>query len=248
MSTIDRAATHAKTQWLKDFIFEYFPKLEVSQISTEDFAAAVDRLLADRSLHDLKQQKNPRSNIVQALKSIDPNHPVIPLVSLTAEQYRELNQAQQLKLSSRETRFITQTIPLVDRATELLDSAEWSDIAAGLPFLIGRRIGEILLSKFSLNTPWSLNFSEMSKKAIEHQITIEIPTLAPAAVVLEAIDKLKNTLSIDDLQLDSLTPAVAKKKVSDKYSQAVSKKCDRHYRSSGTGSIQSQSFSQIYYG
>jgi hypothetical protein len=100
----------------------------------------------------------------------------------------------------------------------------------GLAFLIGRRIGEILLSKFSLNTPWSLNFSEMSKKAIEHQITIEIPTLAPANIVLAAIDKLKNTLSIDDLQLDSLTPAVAKKKVSDKYSQAVSKKCDRHYQ------------------
>jgi Telomere resolvase len=215
MSTIDRAATHAKTQWLKDFIFEYFPQLEVSQISTEDFAAAVDRLLADRSLHDLKQQKNPRSNIVQALKSIDPNHPVIPLVSLTEEQYRELNQAQQLKLSNRETRFITQPVALVAR---------------GLAFLIGRRIGEILLSRFSLNTSWSLNFSEMSKKTIEHQVTLEIPTLAPAAIVLEAIDKLKNTLSIDDLKLDSLTPTVAKKKVSDKYSQAVTEKCDRHYQ------------------
>jgi Telomere resolvase len=227
---LDRAATHVKTTWLKDFISEYFPKLDNAQISIEDFAAAVDRLLTDRALHDLKQQKNPRSNIVQALKSIDPNHPAIPLVSLTTDEYRDLNQAQQLKLSSRETRFITQTIPLVDRATELLNSAEWSDIAAGLAFLIGRRIGEIMLSKFSLNTPWSLNFSEMSKKAIEHQITIEIPTLAPAAIVLKAIDKLKHTLSIDDLQLDSLTPTVAKKKVSDRYSQAVAEKCDRHYQ------------------
>jgi hypothetical protein len=129
---LELAATRLKTKWLQEFAFEYFPQLQSSQISIEEFAAAVDQLLADRALHDLKQQKNPRSNLCQALKSIDPNHPAIELVSLTTDEYRDLNQAQQLKLASRETRFITQTIPLVDRATELLDSAEWSDIAAGL--------------------------------------------------------------------------------------------------------------------
>jgi hypothetical protein len=50
--------------------------------------------LLARHLLTPAQQKNYRSNVVQAIKSFDPSHPAISLVSPTTEEYRELNDAQ----------------------------------------------------------------------------------------------------------------------------------------------------------
>jgi hypothetical protein len=69
----------------------------------------------------------------------------------------------------------------VEKATGLLKSDEWSDVGAGLAVLIGRRISEIILSGFALKTPWSLEFSQMAKKAEDVDITIEIPDASPGS-------------------------------------------------------------------
>jgi hypothetical protein len=65
-----------------------------------------------------------------------------------------------------QTRYLTsdQAQALVNRSTDLLDSAEWSNVGAGLAVLLGRRISEILLSRFSHKSAWSVTFSEMAKK------------------------------------------------------------------------------------
>jgi hypothetical protein len=122
--------------------------------------------LAERDLDTIAQQKNPRSSIVQALKSIDPHHPAIELIALTTEQYQELNDKQQLIATERGTTFISNAHldPLVYRAADLLDSLNWSEIAAGIAILAGRRISEILLSDFSLSSDWVQKYSTQSKK------------------------------------------------------------------------------------
>ncbi len=228
---LDLAAAHGSTNWVKQFVIDYLPKLTQQSISSTEFAQAFDQELQARNLITPKQQKNYRSNLCQALKTIDELHPAIALVSPTAQEYRELNDAQRGKLADRETRYFTteQAQILVDRAIALLESAEWSDVGAGLAVLIGRRISEILLSNFSLKSAWSLNFSEMAKKADIDGLTIEIPTLAPAEKVLSAINRLQKSLRIEDLKLNSLSPKMAKQTVNGRFSEPVAAKCVEHF-------------------
>ncbi|MBD1855487.1 MULTISPECIES: protelomerase family protein [Leptolyngbya] len=228
---LDLACSHLSTKWLKESVRSLLPPLVAGEISCEAFADQVEGCLHNRGLFTPAQQKNPRSNIVQALKSIDESHPAIPLVGLSTEQYRDLNEEQRGRLAQRETKFFTSEIAeeLVQRATALLESAEWSDVGAGLAVLIGRRISEILLSSFSPKSAWSLCFSEMAKKADTDGLTIEIPTLAPAPIVLNAIHRLQKSLRIEDLKLNSLSSKMAKQTVNGRYSDPVAAKCDEHF-------------------
>ncbi len=228
---IDLAAAHGSTKWLKQFICAYLPQLQQETIQPEELEHAFSQELAARKLNSLSQQKNYRSNLVQALKVLDEHHPAIALVSPTSEEYRELNEAQRGRLAQRQTQYFTgeQAQELVERATRLLDSSEWSEVGAGLAVLIGRRISEILLSEFALCSAWSLSFTGMAKKApgeADH-ITIEIPTLSPAQPVLKAILRLQQALKIEDLKIDSLSPKLAKQKVNQRFSAAISTRCDQ---------------------
>lgn len=224
---LDLAASHGATKWVQQFIRSYLPQLKDQTISAETFAQALKDELLARHLSTPAQQKNYRSNLVQAIKSFDSSHPAIALISPSAEEYRDLNDAQRGKLADRETRYFTsnQAQTLVDRATELIDSAEWSDVGAGLAVLLGRRISEILLSRFSYKSAWSVTFSEMAKKQGTEGLKIEFPTLAPADMVLEAIERLQKGLRIEDLKLNSLSPKMAKQTVNGRFSEPVANKC-----------------------
>ncbi len=229
-SWLKQAISHATTKWLREFLVIQLPQLRSQSITSESFADALTELLLTRSLTSLAQQKNYRSNVCQALKSIDSEHPAILLVSPTTEEYRELNEIQRSKLAVRETKyFSSETADLiVERARALLASSEWSDVAAGLAVLIGRRISEILLSNFAPHTHWSLDFSEMSKKS-SNSLTIEIPTLAPAPLVLAAIQRLQASLQIDDLKANAFSEKTARQTVNQRFSLAVTDRCHLHF-------------------
>jgi len=228
---LELAASHGATGWVKKFIKTYLPQLKNQSISAQQFALHFTDELDSRNLTTPAQQKNYRSNLCQALKTLDSDHPAISLISPSADEYRDLNDAQRGKLADRETRYFTsnQAQTLVDRATDLLDSAEWSDVGAGLAVLLGRRISEILLSRFSYKSAWSVTFSEMAKKQGTEGLTIEIPTLAPADVVLKAIERLQKGLRIEDLKLNSLSPKMAKQTVNGRFSEPVANKCAEHF-------------------
>lgn len=230
--SIESAAAHGSSAWVKNFIREYFSRLLSGNISSEDFAQAIDSEFAHRNLTTIKQQKNPRSNIVQALKSIDPNHTAIPLVALTAEQYSILSDEQQGITAERETQFIyPANVELaVAKAIDLLTSDDYADIAAGLAILIGRRIGEILLSDFVPNSEWTIDFGNMFKKKPADSFILEIPTLAPATLVLAAIAKLQYIIDVEDIKRnDSISPKLAKQEVNKRYSAKVVTKCAAIY-------------------
>jgi hypothetical protein len=231
---LDLACTHLSTKWLKTALKPLLVDLVAGDLSAQGFASRVNELLEERNLQTISQQKNPRSNIVQALKAINESHPAIAIVGLTGEQYRDLNEVQRGRLAERETKFFSgeQAEELVERATRLLESAEWSDVAAALAVLIGRRISEILLSGFEWKSEWSLSFSEMAKKKNSEGrgvTIIEIPTLAPAQPVIEAIRRLQAALKIEDLKLESLSPKMAKQSVNGRFSAAVAARCEEHF-------------------
>jgi hypothetical protein len=228
---LDVAVNKASTKWLEQFIRRYLALLEKEQITPHELANELEEEFASRMLDTPKKQKNYRSNVVQALKLLDEQHPAIPLVTLSTEEYRRLNDEQRGRVAQRETQYLHPDAAetLVEMAENLLESDEWSDVGAGLAVLIGRRISEILLSKFSLKSPWSLNFSQMAKKADDVDITIEIPTLAPAEKVLAAIKKLQSGLAIADLRKLGASSRQLKLAVNRRYSLAISQKCDEYF-------------------
>jgi hypothetical protein len=228
---LTEAISHGSTKWVKRFIEDYLPQLLDSSMDAESFASELELELTSRGLTTAAQQKNYRSNICQAIRTFDREHEAIALISPTTEEYRFLNDVQRGKLADRETKYFTsdQAEALVERATALLSSPQWSDVGAAIAVLIGRRISEILLSEFSLCSPWSLYFSEMAKKADAQGLTIEIPTLAPAHIVLAAIQKLHQSLLISDLKLASLSPKMAKQKVNQRFSGSISDRCSLHF-------------------
>jgi len=228
---LQSAENCGSTKWLKQFIRFYVLELETGRLSPEAFAHELEEEFASRGLDTPAQQKNYRSNVVQAIKVFDPEHPAIALVSLSTEQYRILNDQQRERIADRETRFITSAAAeaIVERARALIGSAEWSEVGAGLAVLIGRRISEILISSFSLKSAWSLNFSQMAKRKETQDITIEIPTLAPAPEVLAAIQRLQQGLRTDELKLQGLSDRQAKQKVNQLYSGAIADKCHEHF-------------------
>ncbi len=122
---LELAAAHGATQWVKRFIKAYLPQLHSGAIAPEQFALSFAAELESRGLTTLAQQKNYRSNVVQALKVIDENHPAIhpaiALVSPTTEEYRVLNEMQRGRLAKRETKYFTsdQAEALVNRAIAL---------------------------------------------------------------------------------------------------------------------------------
>ena len=230
---LETAVSYGSTQWLQKFIRFHFKELQSGRLGPEDLAEELEQEFDSRRLTTPAQQKNYRSNVVMALKQIDPDHAAIPLISLSTEQYRALNDQQRERIADRETRFIDNTAVdrLVEKAISLLKSEEWADVGAGLAVLIGRRISEIILSGFALKTPWSLAFSQMAKKADNVDITIEIPTLAPAHTVLEAIDRLQQHL--EGVNNGHVSPREAKRMVNGRYSGAIAEKCAEHFGSSG---------------
>ncbi|MGP1386577.1 MAG: protelomerase family protein [Thainema sp.] len=229
---LSAAESCGSTKWLRQFIRYYVAQLQAERITPEALASELEEEFASRKLNTPAQQKNYRSNVVQAIKVFDPDHPAIDLVGLSTAQYRMLNDQQRERMADRQTRFITSEAAesIVKRASQLITSTECAEIGAGLAVLIGRRISEILLSTFSLKSPWSLMFSKMAKKPDTLDITIEIPTLAPARVVLAAIERLQTGLKVNQLRLQGMSSRQAKLRVNQLYSGAIAAKCNECFR------------------
>jgi hypothetical protein len=220
------------TKWLQQFIRFYVLELETERTQLQKHLPMSWR----RNLPPEDSTRQPNRKTIAQMwckpsKCLTPEHPAIDLVALSTEQYRILNDQQRERIAERETRFITSEAAeaIVERARALIGSAEWSEVGAGLAVLIGRRISEILISSFSLKSAWSLNFSQMAKRKETQDITIEIPTLAPAPEVLAAIQRLQQGLRTDELKLPGLSDRQAKQKVNNLYSGAIADKCHEHF-------------------
>ncbi|MGA7952929.1 MAG: protelomerase family protein, partial [Gloeobacterales cyanobacterium] len=236
-SLLKQAATQAKTGWLEQALTDLLP--QVWDLTTQssgweaialEWAAQIDDLFEQKKLTTPGQQKNRRTDIANALRTIDPNHPVIPFVLLSSEVYTQLNNEQANRLNARENKFFStqQADELVERAIKLLDSDEPDDVAAGLAVLVGRRISEILISEFKPKTAYSLLFSEAVKRRGEVGMEFEIPTLAPAERVLGAINHLKHVWNIEDLKALDLPDNHLKRRINARYS-GVPHACRQHF-------------------
>lgn len=93
---------------------------------------------------------------------------------------------------------------------KLLKSSDWEDLTIGIALAVGRRCSEVVhfgvFTRASKNDTYALKFKGMRKSKVKRENIYKIPTLVEADLLLDAIDRLKNTerLITTRARLDSL--------------------------------------------
>ncbi|MDJ0596183.1 MAG: protelomerase family protein [Pleurocapsa sp. MO_226.B13] len=197
-----------------------------------------------RGLISPAQQKNRITDVRNAIKVIDPDHPALSVVGFSAPEWIEINSKASAKSTNRTTQFLADPDAIAHRAHQLLQSRLWSEVAAGLAVVTGRRVSEVLkTAEFTFKSPYSVVFTGAVKRRDEAlPLTFEIPTLVPANTVIDAIALLRGWLDTKDL---------TNRQINERYEQTVAVKCDRHFRDlvplrEGKGNLYTHLFRAVY--
>ncbi len=226
---LTEAIAQARTEWLKKWLTEHLPEIAELEDTPSDHDRACQwdtmakEMMADRGLINPSQQKNRLTDIRNALKTLNPNHPALADVGFTPQEWEDINRPSEQRVSDRNTKFLEDPDAIVEKAIALLDRDDWSDLAAGLAVLTGRRCAEILqTASMKYKSHYSVTFSGALKRRSEPvNLQFEIPTLAPASIVIEALAKLREW--VDTTGLDN-------RAINNKYAHAVINACDRHFK------------------
>ena len=220
-------------KWLQKLVDQYLSVIAALQDTPEGRAEAqtwadwMKEQWADHGLKALKQQRNLMSDVRNAIKhQLGEEHFALESMNFTVDEWIQINQPIDDQVANRnehQTLLDPKAInALVTRAVKLLASREWADIAAGLAVLTGRRSAEILATaQFEYKTPYSVSFTgALKRKGETQQLSFEIPTLAQAEYIINALNKLRQI--VDTEGMDNTD-------INQKYSDAVARACDRHF-------------------
>ncbi|WP_019503380.1 protelomerase family protein [Pleurocapsa sp. PCC 7319] len=240
----------ARTQWLKQLLDEFLPQLIPLTNSARDrskaklFDALIKDKFVERGLTSPSQQKNRITDVRNAIKVFDPQHPVLSVVGLSSDEWIAINSQAASHTHHRSTQFLAHPDEITQTALDLLQSHTWSDIAAGLAVITGRRVSEVLqTASFELVSQFSVMFVGAAKRRHESvPLEFEIPTLVEAPFVLDAISRLRSLLDTQDL---------TNRQINDKYEPIVARTCDRHFRDlvptrDGKNNLYSHLFRAVY--
>ena len=221
---IQLAAKEGRTVWLQNLLRELLPQLNQPSTDYQTWFNSVIEVMEHRGLTQPTQQKDYLTDIRNAIRVLDPNHPALEVVDFDTSTWIQINNRSGDRLGERKTKFIDNPNAIVKRATTLLGSYQWSEIAAGLAVVTGRRCTEVIkTAQFEYKSLYSVIFTGALKRGDEPvKCIFEIPTLCEARLVLGAITNLRSLLGeeIQDL---------SKRQVSSRYGRAVATKCDRYF-------------------
>jgi hypothetical protein len=247
---LNRAVSVARTMWLRQLLAQHLTRLVELNGSPEDLEIAKEwdsflkERFTERGLISPSQQKNRITDVRNAIKVIDPEHPVLKVVGFSAAEWIEINSMASSETSLRTTQFLANPETIVNQARELLDSRTWSEVAAGLAVVTGRRVSEILkTAEFSNKSTYSVMFTGAVKRRDESvALNFEIPTLVSASTVIDAISKLRSWLD---------TSNMTNRQINERYEQAVAQTCDRYFRDlvplrSGKDNLYTHLFRAVY--
>ena len=218
------AALKGRTVWLQNLLKKLLPQLNQPQTNYQTWFDSLIEVMEHRGLTQPTQQKDYLSDVRNAIRVLDPNHPALQVVDFDTSTWIQINNRASDRLGERTTKLIEDPDAIVRRATTLLNSYQWSEIAAGLAVLTGRRCTEVIkTAQFEYKTPYSVIFTGALKRGDEPvECVFEIPTLVQAELVIGAIANLRSQLGAEIHDL-------SKRQVSSRYSRAVAKKCDRYF-------------------
>lgn len=240
-------------KWLKELVDQYLEEITnledtpVGWAEAERWSEWMKSQWVAHGLETLKQQRNLMTDVRNAIKQqLGEDHMVLEYMNFTKAEWTQINDPidQQVATRNENQGLINNPDAIVEKATELLSSREWADVAAALAVLTGRRSSEILATaRLYYKTDYSVTFTGALKRRGEEQtLSFEIPTLAPAQLVIEALNKLHEWVDIKGMSAAA---------VNQRYAEAVARACDRHFSDlvplrSGRDNLYTHLFRTIY--
>ncbi|MBD2465619.1 hypothetical protein H6G89_32010 [Oscillatoria sp. FACHB-1407] len=223
-----------KRGWLNHLIDnEYIPALSQLEDSPDGVAKAQQLALsirdawAARGAKELKQQQSLMDQTRRAIKDkLGENHFSLNYINFTKAEYTQLNEEKQGQVARRNTQCIIldpgNVNALITRSVNLLQSPEWTDVAAALAVLTGRRSTEVMATaEFTPKTQYSVIFKGALKRRGEEQtLSFEIPTLCQAEYVLNGLKRLRGLVNVEGKTREAINA---------EYGHKVADACDRHF-------------------
>lgn len=218
------ASEQGRRRWLQKFLMSRLSKLEKAEVDYQAWFDSFIQLMNSRGLVLPTQQKDYLSDVRNAIRVLDPNHPALSVVKFDRETWIEINNYYSDNIAQRTTKFLANPDAIVRRATVLLGSYAWAEIAAGLAVVTGRRCTEVIkTARFEHKTKYSLMFAGSLKRRGEPiECVFEIPTLCQAELVLSAIAVLRK-------KLGGQVNKLSKRQINRRFGKAVSRQCQRHF-------------------
>ena len=231
-------------QWVRDRWLEGLaPALRVATVQREDALRAVweqelEWWKRERGLRGDSLRK-PITQVRNAIRTLplheencwvnpqgEREHIGLRVCNLAEGEWVSLNDRSRAATQDRlsQMRLVRDPEGVVQRAVALLLSDEWTDLVVGLALTTGRRLAEMLKTgTFTLKEPYTVWFEGQVKGRGREIGRYEIPTLARAYLVVDAIDKLRRLLDCRALEIEQ---------VSQRYSKAVNDTLERIYGAS----------------
>ncbi|MGH2478113.1 MAG: protelomerase family protein [Ktedonobacteraceae bacterium] len=197
----------AELKWVEVHVKTvFFPSLkkaqteeEVKKLCEDEMAFWKSRGLVQNSL------RNPHSQSRGLVKKSTELSEQVKEWTLThlnfgEEVWIEINRTAPVRLAERlESQMLLQDPDrILLQAQALLQASRWQDLAAGLAAVTGRRSTEILqTAELRPKSAYSVLFDGQLKTHANEIKTFEIPTLVPAAQVLDAFARLRAALPTD---------------------------------------------------
>ena len=224
----EKALEQCSTQWLKTLLREFLPQIiglsntPVGHRQAKQWDTLIKERMAQRGLETPTQQKNPITDVRQVIKAINPQHPALDEVGFSKEEWTDINMPSEQAVARRTAKPIADPEEITRRAALLLNSNSWSEIAAGLAVVTGRRAAEVMqTAQFEQASPWSVWFTgALKRRGEEVELRFEIPTLVKAASVISATKRLRRAVN---------TEGMSNREINRAYSHAIAQACDRTF-------------------
>ncbi|MEL6882173.1 MAG: protelomerase family protein [Cyanobacteria bacterium J06607_10] len=223
-----KALEHCSTQWLKTLLRELLPQIidlpdtPAGHRRAQQWDSLIKERMTQRGLSTLAQQKNPITDVRRVIKAIDSNHPALDDIGFNSEEWTDINMPSEEAVAHRSAKPLDDPDEIARRASVLLQSDSWSEIAAGLAVATGRRAAEVIqTAQFEKASKWSVWFTGAVKRRGEPvSLRFELPTLVEAGSIVLATKTLRQLLDTDGMSNREINRA---------YSNAVAQVCDRTF-------------------
>lgn len=219
----------AAPQWLQIRWNEiFFPAIE-HLVTEEEVKALCETEIESWKLRpEIKSESTLRNPMTASRKEIEARLSgdlqawALKYLAFPEEWYRKYNAPSQKQVEERleHQKFLQDPDAIVAKAVILLASREWADIAIGIAVVTGRRPGEVLKTAiFTSKTRYSVVF-EGQLKSRGTLPPYEIPTLCEAAIVIDALARLRVLLPTANQDVAVVTRT---------YSKLLQEAANRHF-------------------
>jgi hypothetical protein len=130
-------------------------------------------------------------------KNQQKEHIGLHVCNLSEAEWVHMNAVSQGQVQSREVKLIEEPETVVEVGRALLASDDWAEIVVGLALCTGRRLAEILVTgSLREATDSTVIFAGQLKTKERTVVPYEIPTLAPASLVLSAVERVRGMVDL----------------------------------------------------